>query len=247
MKTRFLLAITAVGLGAAVAVPPVAAEAPGQDSVTGRATDCLSFDLGCFHPTFVDLDAHSGPSGENPSGTAAWQSTVGTNTFVGAEGAVSCLAVSGHTAIIGFNGVPRFFRTLVRVTDGGSSPGQDSFEAISQGFMRLDGTVPPPDCSSFPPPPAGDLTFSGGGVNDLGDIVVTDAPPTTYTQCRQAGWVKYGFASHAACIDYVHEQARQKCIFERVAHGITAFRAKYGLGPNHDHAMRHCVRLYTGV
>ncbi len=33
---------------------------------------------------------------------------------------------------------------------------------------------------------------------------------------------------------------------QRAAGGITRFRAKYGLGPNHDHAMRHCVRLYTG-
>jgi hypothetical protein len=81
-----------------------------------------------------------------------------------------------------------------------------------------------------------------------GDVIVEDSPPPprTYTECRQAGWVKYGFASHAACIEYVHEWARKACIFERVAHGITAFRAKYGLGPNHDHAMRHCVRLYTG-
>jgi hypothetical protein len=47
-------------------------------------------------------------------------------------------------------------------------------------------------------------------------------------------------------ISYVHELARQKCIFERVTHGIAAFRAKYGLPPNQDHAMRHCVRLYTG-
>ena len=44
----------------------------------------------------------------------------------------------------------------------------------------------------------------------------------------------------------MHHQARQKCIFERVAHGIAAFRAKYGLPPDQHHAMRHCVRLYTG-
>ena len=36
------------------------------------------------------------------------------------------------------------------------------------------------------------------------------------------------------------------CIFERVAHGIVAFRTKYGLGTDHEHAMRHCVRLRTG-
>jgi hypothetical protein len=37
-----------------------------------------------------------------------------------------------------------------------------------------------------------------------------------------------------------------KCIFERVAHGIVAFRAEYGFAPDQNHAMRHCVRLYPG-
>jgi hypothetical protein len=27
---------------------------------------------------------------------------------------------------------------------------------------------------------------------------------------------------------------------------VTAFRLKYGLGPDHTYAMRHCVRLRTG-
>ena len=76
-----------------------------------------------------------------------------------------------------------------------------------------------------------------------GDIVVTDAQtPATYTQCRQAGWVGYGYASHAQCISAVHDWARNKCIFERAAHGIVAFRSKYGFAPDQNHAMRHCVR-----
>jgi hypothetical protein len=76
---------------------------------------------------------------------------------------------------------------------------------------------------------------------------VTDArAPATYNECRQAGWVKYGYSGHPACITSVHDWARSKCIFERVAHGIVAFRAKNGLGPDQNHAMRHCVRLYTG-
>jgi hypothetical protein len=79
------------------------------------------------------------------------------------------------------------------------------------------------------------------------DFAVADAePPDTYEQCRQGGWVKYGYASHAQCNDGVHEYARRKCIFERAGIGITAFRAKYGLNSNGDYAMRHCVRLRTG-
>jgi hypothetical protein len=38
----------------------------------------------------------------------------------------------------------------------------------------------------------------------------------------------------------------EKCIFERAAHGLLTFRAKYGQGPNYDYAMRRCVRRYTG-
>jgi hypothetical protein len=32
----------------------------------------------------------------------------------------------------------------------------------------------------------------------------------------------------------------------RVAHGIVTFRSKYGFAPDQNHAMRHCVGLYTG-
>jgi hypothetical protein len=250
MWMRTPLAFWAAGLLAGVAAPAVSAQSPGGDSVTGSAEDCSEVvdpDV-CFHPTSVDLNARSGPSGENSTGTGAWERVVGSGASLGDAGTVSCLAVSGHTAIVGFSSVPGFIRTLVRVTDGGSSPGADSFAAVTQGFLGLTAPVPPPDCSSFPPGPAGDVRFDGSGVNERGDIVVVDAPPppTTYTECRQGGWVKYGFASHAACIAYVHDLARRKCIFERAYVGIVAFRAKYGLGPNHDYAMRRCVRRYTG-
>jgi hypothetical protein len=241
MKARFLIAITAVGLGAAVAVPPVAAQTPGQDSVTGSGS--RSDDpFGGFSFT---ADAHSGPSGESPTGTMSWSvRSAGSDSQTVTQ--VSCLSVADNVAVVGVSGTftvtmlggsfGGWVTGLVRVTDGGV--GTDTLE-----FSITEGTsLPPPpgptDCSAFPP---------GRPVSSIsGGVVVVDAPPTTYTQCRQAGWVKYGYASHAQCITAVHDLARQKCLFERVAHGITAFRAKYGLGPNDDHAMRHCVRLYTG-
>ena len=37
--------------------------------------------------------------------------------------------------------------------------------------------MPPPDCSAFPPSPAGNISWGSSGVNHFGDIVVTDAPP----------------------------------------------------------------------
>ncbi|MBA3261149.1 MAG: HYR domain-containing protein [Thermoleophilaceae bacterium] len=65
------------------------------------------------------------------------------------------------------------------MTDGGASPGQDSFAAVTQFFFPLVPVVPPPDCSSFPPTPAGSISWTGSGVNDLGDVVVHDAVTDT--------------------------------------------------------------------
>jgi hypothetical protein len=220
-------AVVLVALALGLAVPGAsAAQAPPGDSVTGVAET----GTGRQEIEFT-FDAHSGPSGENPTGIVSFES------FFGPSGPlpVDCLSVSGKRASMVAVAPPNnsgIAGLLISVEDSGPGPGGEKLDWHTVSSL-------PPDC----PVPAQifDDTTSG-------DIVVTDAPPapTTYAQCRQAGWVKYGFASHAACIDYVHDRARQKCIFERVAHGIVAFRLKYGLGSNHDHAMRHCVRLYTG-
>jgi hypothetical protein len=130
--------------------------------------------------------------------------TVGSNTFLGDQGPVSCLAVSGNTAIIGFRGAPNG-STLVRVLDGGSAPGQDSFAAVTR--YSLDPVVlPPPDCSSFPP--LGDFPgqFSGSGVNASGDIIVHDAQPlpTSKDQCKDGGWRIFpGFKNEGDCVSFV--------------------------------------------
>lgn len=42
------------------------------------------------------------------------------------------------------------------------------------------------------------------------------------------------------------DQARQACVFERVAHGRPAFRAKYGTPRFHLLAMRRCIRRAIG-
>ena len=201
-----------------------AAQAPPGDSVTGTAA--TGSGRGYVEFTF---DAHSGPLGERPTGT------VRLNAFLGDLGAlpVTCLGVDGNRAGVivkapenssGIAGI------AISVEDNQVGPDKIDWQSV----MTL-----PSDCPA--PSEVREPTVSG-------DVTVSDAPPppTTFNQCRQAGWVKYGFDSHAACISYVHELARQKCIFERVAHGIAAFRQKYGLGPDQDHAMRHCVRLYTG-
>jgi hypothetical protein len=71
-------------------------------------------------------------------------------------------------------------------------------------------------------------------------------PPTTKEQCRHGGWRSYGFPNQGACIAYVVRKARQACVFELVAHGRPAFRAKYGIGPRHVLAMWACTHRRTG-
>jgi hypothetical protein len=210
----------------AVAVLPAsgaAGQVPLQDSVTGSGGAGLTRG----EAFSFQIDAHSGPRGENPSGSVQI-----TPAYIGQPfgGPITCLAVAGNVATFNFEDLAASdgVGTLV-ATD---SPAGDQIAYVGPGRA-------PTDCSPVLNPPNEPLRG--------GDIVVADAqPPATYAQCRQAGWVKYGYASHRQCIDGVHEWARQKCIFERVANGIVAFRAKYGLDSNGDHAMRRCVRLYTG-
>jgi hypothetical protein len=251
---------------AALAAPGAAGQAPTQDSVTGTALACRQPPGGCLSlppgqfGTWVRLtaDARSGPSGESPAGTMTWD-----ERFVGgfshAATEVSCLSVTDKVAIVGVSGTRRITFTfgtfevpiagLIRITDGGTPPsGFDTVEfGVEQGPI---GPPPPPpplpgptDCSTFPAGVPVDAADDGG------DLVVTDVQPfpTSKDQCKNGGWRNFpDFKNQGQCIRFVRHQARQKCVFERAATGITGFRAKYGLGPNHDHAMRHCVRLYTG-
>jgi hypothetical protein len=214
MKLRIGFAIAAAFVGLTTAAPAVWGQSPG-DSVTGRISDCGFPDPNFCRPISIQVDAHSGPSGENPTGTALWEATVPpTGTFVVDEGPVTCLAVTGNRAIIGFTGTPGFARSLIRVTDGGSAPGQDTFEVTSQASNGLVTPIPPPDCSSYPPAPtAGDINVSTSGINDLGDIVVRDvsAAPTSKDQCKNGGWKTFSvFSNQGQCVSFVTHGAASR-------------------------------------
>jgi hypothetical protein len=239
--------------------PPIP---PGNDSVAGNAHACVFItpfpEEPCGRDLVMTAGAVSDPGGANPGGAVRvddFGPSPGSISHV--EAAVTCLSVSDRVSIIGVTGSRQRGGSasphtqvagLIRIVDaGGPDSGADTFEFALQEGPRDGPPGPgPTSCSRFPGPFPTDPAAIPSFTNEDGNVAVTDAQPTTYTQCRQAGWVKYGFASRAACIDYVHDLARRKCTFERVAHGITAFRAKYGLPPNQHHAMRHCVRLYTG-
>ena len=257
--TLLVMAAMAVGLAA----PGLSvAQTPAQDSVTGFAVDCQFPDpcppdlatAGLL--TRLTANARSGPSGEVPAGTMTNDERV-VGAGIHDETQVTCLSVSDHVAVIGVTGTRSITLTvgtisvsvagLIRVSDGGGpDSGLDTYElALEQGPL-----VPPP-----PPPPLPGPTdcsaFPGGELfhNERGDLVVTDAPPapTSKDQCKNGGWRTYGvFNNQGACVRFVRRRAREACIFERVAHGTPAFRAKYGIGPEHERAMWSCVHTRIG-
>lgn len=156
------------------------------------------------------IDARSGPSGENPSGTAGWQ--VGVRLAPSWTVDITCLSVTGNTAVAGFSGRSfRFFAGsfpvagLIRVVDaGGPASGLDTFEWAEQLASPLEPAPPgPTDCSSYPSsfPP----TFSPQRIT-TGDIVVTDAQPfpTSKDQCKNGGWESFGvFKNLGDCVSFV--------------------------------------------
>lgn len=226
---RVVLAVAA--LTASLALPGVAyAQTTGHDSVAGTAQDCPAPET-CppGSPPFVSLSAGavSGPGGEDPGGTMAWSESVGGDLRLWVNVArVTCLSVSGHTAIIGVEGTSTSERFdwmvslagLIRVTDrGGPGSGLDTFELhIQKNPVSVTPLPPlpgPTDCSSFP-----------SGVQPLpnveGDLVVTDVGslPTSAGECRNAGWRNFpGFRSRGQCLVFVL-QTRLCTFLERFGH-----------------------------
>jgi hypothetical protein len=198
--------LTTAIVGVALAVPSASsAQAPTQDSVTSQPG----------FPYAVSMEASSGPLGENPTGFVGWHAGGGFGPSW--TGDVSCLSVSGNTAVIGFGGGRFSFlgdeywiAGLIRVADNG--PGlDDTFEwvELQTGEPGLVGDpLPgPADCSSFPPG-AQILPLSANSPFSPGDIVVTDAQPpvpTSKEQCKNGGWRNFlQFKNQGECITFIN-------------------------------------------
>jgi hypothetical protein len=203
VNTRLAIGLS---LAAVLALPGAAsAQAPTGDSVVGT--------LLAASGEAALIDAHSGPSGENPSGTARFGTP--DSTFAPLwELDVTCLSVDGHTALIGFSGtVATIFgfgelyptAGLIRVVDGGGpASGKDSVEFVSvEG--PIDGpTIPgPTTCSAYP----GAFPLRHGPItNSQRDLQVTDVQPfpTTKDECKNGGWRNYGtFKNQGDCVSFV--------------------------------------------
>jgi hypothetical protein len=228
---------TAAAVGAVVGAFAGPAEAQGDsvDSAGGNAVTVA------FRPIEFFLDVHSGPSGENPSGLVSWVDRVDL-----VRGPVTCLNVTGNRATIGFANQEGPLTDVVKggyiyVEDNGT-PGVGKDKVAGRYVTTGVPTVCPPNTIVYRPGDDGDTVTSG-------ELNVHDAPPlpTRLAQCRHGGWRAFGvFRSQGDCVRSVRHRARQACIFERVAHGVVAFRAKYGIGPRHRLAMWACVHGRIG-
>lgn len=157
------LAAGVVLTAAALALPATAAAgSPGLDTATATGSHVIAGD---FSATDIDVDAHSGPAGEDPGGSVSF-SLLGDT--VPLSGPVSCLDVSGNTAVMTMDGpfpsLPGFTAMLVRLVDNGGG-GQDVFQ-----YFPDDPEVPEPlDCHE------GTTDYFGGAMT--GRAVVTDVRP----------------------------------------------------------------------
>lgn len=179
------------------------AQAPG-DSVTGALLDPADY-RGV-------VDAHSGPFGEDPTGTARLGSS---GIFAPVwELDVTCLSVTGNTAVVGFSGTVAIIfdfvevrptAGLIRVVDGGGPASrQDSLEFVSvEGAIDGPPIPGPTSCATYP----ADFPLRHGPiVNGEGDLVVTDSQPvpTSTSQCKTGGWRTFGvFKNQGDCASFV--------------------------------------------
>lgn len=195
MSRCFLVALAAFAVSAGFHASAAGAQVPGEDSATGQAVILASF-IG------VSFDAHSGPSGENPTGGA----TATRRSTYSVSGTVTCLAVSGNRATIGF-AVESGFTTLghrghfIFVEDNGS-PGDGRDLANERPAGEPPRTCQPPsddDLVPFPFIPIRPQPIQSG------DVFVHDAPPlpTSKDDCKHGGWQRFGFKNQGQCVAFV--------------------------------------------
>jgi hypothetical protein len=193
MRLWLVLAVAGVML-----VLPSAAAAQAQgDAVTVNGT-LYSGPIDDFDTSSAILDARSGPSGENPTGT--FLAHFGGGLGLNFEGRVTCLAVNGNRAVIGVEGFrlgafPEPFGGLIVATDGGPAvtqpPWRDTFD------FEAFAPPGPTNCSLTPPV----LSFR----NWVANLTVIDATPspTSKEQCKHGGWAQFGFKNQGQCVAFV--------------------------------------------
>jgi hypothetical protein len=193
--------LVAVVSGGIVQLSGSAAAAPAYgDSVTGTGTVELVVSLPDFTGTLIssfELDAHSGPSGENPSGTVSFPE-VGI-----VDSPITCLVIRrvtffGGSFLQATMNFPALGQVTMQISDGGQS--QDMPDDIVES--RIVSPRAATDCS---PLSFGDTNVRGRVTS--GDVVFVDVPPLPISkdQCKDGGWRTFGsfFRSQGDCVAFV--------------------------------------------
>ncbi len=189
MRRRTLVAVLALGLTGVVAVPGAGAQTAAQDSVTGSLADSF------FRPIIWTINASSGPSGENPTGTLE------ASGLLSATFPVTCLHVTGNRAVMG-GGATSATTTvqvfLVVVDETGQVQ-----DRISREFFVND-PLAPATCAEFDARTAGRIPPGAAA----GSVVVIDADPvpTSKDQCKNGGWARFGFKNQGRCVAFVQSR-----------------------------------------
>jgi hypothetical protein len=194
-RPLLVLALAFVSLalapGGAAAKPP---PRPAFHDTAKASGDNLALDD--FSAVDIDVEAFSGPSGEDPGGHVSF----GYNPIFGVgpvTGRVSCLSVAGNTAVMTvagpFSSFPGFLGFTVKLVDNGGG-GLDRFQYFP---------IPPEnsqylDCRADPVP-----TDFGGPLIGRAEVVDSPVPPASKRQCRHGGWAQFGFRSKRQCFRFV--------------------------------------------
>jgi hypothetical protein len=182
-RTRLSL-FGALATVVALAVPAqeaATAPVPPRDFVLGSGMSGIFQD--------IVIDARSDPLGGNPSGTVSFRVVIPPLEAL-VSGSVTCLAVGGDRAVIGFVDTTAGVGPVTVVVGDSGPAGSilDEFSASPQ----------PTDCSTDP--------GLDGGPLSQGDILVRDAP--SKAQCERGGWPNYTdiagqpFKNQGSCIAF---------------------------------------------
>jgi hypothetical protein len=192
------LTVAFMAVGGLLALPSVSAAshdpsgAPfGEDFVSGTSSEEICDAEGCV-TNVSRLDAHSGPSGESPTGTT----TIEVDGEVAVTGRVTCLSVTGTRATVGVD-IPTLGLSFLIFVEDNSAAGS----ADRAGAQAV--SAPPTVCPSSP---TGPLSTAPNP-----DFVVHDAPPlpTSKDQCKNGGWRNFpGFKNEGLCVAFVQRGPR---------------------------------------
>ena len=224
MTARPSCLTTLVAVTIALTVTGTAGAAPGFG-------DSVSTTPGRFLHR-ATINATSGPSGNHPSGLVSWH--IGGGLGDGWSGTVTCLNVTGKTALVGFTGQLSssggFFHYwvagIIRIVDNGRPAGEFGFSVDDFSWSYDIGDpgpefeppagepIPgPTDCST---PGDWEVTGASGLASD-DDLIVTDTHPfpTSKDQCKNGGWRNFPqFQNQLQCNLFVDRTCGERGRFE---------------------------------